>query len=106
MNEVKTAYIQQVSEFVSPDGNGVAALENETAYEVPCGLYNWMEQLPSVQRVLKILWIEKLVYPQWHNFDIIEKIQEFYQLVWDCSLIETETEKLSANGNWYTVRIW
>lgn len=95
--------------FISPDGNydeifddplwqGVTALQNETVYEVPRGPYNWLDQPPSVQRVLGILWVGKLVYPQWYNFDIIEKTQEFYQLFWDYPLTETEAEELLANG--------
>ena len=95
--------------LVSRDGNydeiyddplwsTVSAVQNQEVYEVPYGPYNWLDQPPSVQRVLGILWVGKVVYPDWYTFDMVEKTQEFYQLFWGYALSTQEAEELLANA--------
>lgn len=95
--------------LISPDGNydeifddplwqGVTALQTGEVYEVPRGPYNWLDQPPSVQRVLGILWVGKLIYPDWYDFDMTEKTQEFYRLFWQYDLTREEAEDLLANS--------
>ena len=65
---------------------------------MPYGPYNWLDQPPSVQRMLGILWVGKVVYPDWYTFDMVEKTQEFYQLFWGYALSTQEAEELLANA--------
>ena len=76
----------------------VAAVKNMRVYEAPIGPYNWMDRPPSVQRVMGILWLGNLVYPEFYDFDIIEKAQEFYRLFFRYDLSEEEARGLMANS--------
>ena len=76
----------------------VSAVKNKRVYEVPIGPYNWLDRPPSVQRVLGILWLGNLVYPEYYDFDIVEKAQEFYRLFFRYELTAEETRGLLANA--------
>lgn len=95
--------------IISPDGNfdeiyndtqweTVSAVVNHQVYEVPIGPYNWLDRPPSMQRILGILWLGNLVYPELYDFDMVEKAREFYQLFWDYDLSEEEANELLANS--------
>ena len=95
--------------LVSPDGNfdeiyddpqwqSVTAIRNHRVYEVPIGPYNWLDRPPSMQRILGILWLGNLLYPELYDFDMVEKTQEFYKLFWDYDLSTEQAQKLLANS--------
>lgn len=95
--------------LISEDGNydeifddelwqNAAALQTGQVYEVPKGPYNWLDQPPSVQRILGIYWLGKLIYPEWYDFDMVEKTREFYRLFWQCEISEEEARELLANS--------
>ena len=72
----------------------VDAVKNRRVYEVPIGPYNWLDRPPSVQRVLGILWLGNIVYPEQYDFDIAEKAQEFYRLFFRYDLSAEEAREL------------
>ena len=76
----------------------VDAVKNKRVYEVPNGPYNWLDRPPSVQRVLGILWLGNLVYPEYYDFDMIETTQSFYRLFFRYELSEDEARGLLANS--------
>ena len=76
----------------------VDAVKNRRVYEVPIGPYNWLDRPPSVQRVLGILWLGNLVYPEYYDFDMIGKTQEFYKLFFRYDLSGEEARGLLANS--------
>ena len=53
-----------------PAWQGVNAIKNGTYYEVPIGPYNWMGFPPSVQRMLGMMWMAKLLYPETADYDL------------------------------------
>ena len=76
----------------------VDAVKNRRVYEVPIGPYNWFDRPPSVQRVLGMLWLGNLIYPEYYDFDIVEKTQEFYRLFFRYDLSADEARSLMANS--------
>ena len=76
----------------------VSAVQNRRVYEIPFGPYNWLGRPPSVQRVLGMLWLGNLVYPEYYDFDMIEKTKEFYMLFFRYDLSGDEAHALLANS--------
>jgi iron complex transport system substrate-binding protein len=76
----------------------VDAVRNRRVYEAPIGPYNWLDRPPSVQRVLGILWLGNLVYPEYYDFDMTEKAQEFYKLFFRYALSTEEAQELMARS--------
>ena len=81
-----------------PSWAAIAALKSGEVYEVPIGPYNWLNRPPSVQRVLGILWLGNLIYPEYYDFDMIEKTQEFYSIFFDYDISEDEVRELLKNS--------
>lgn len=76
----------------------ISAVKSGKFYEVPIGPYNWMGKPPSVHRVMGILWLGNLLYPDVYNYDIVGKTREFYELFFGYKLSDQEVKKLMENS--------
>lgn len=72
----------------------LTAIQNDTYYEVPSGPYNWMGSPPSSNRVLGMLWLADLLYPELTDYDLKEQTIRYYQLFYHCNLTEEQYEEL------------
>lgn len=77
----------------------VPAVANGRVYEVPGAPYEFLNRPPSVQQALGVLWLGNFLAPDLYDFDIVEKMQEFYQLFWDYDLSREEAVAMLANAN-------
>ncbi len=76
----------------------VTAIRNGAYYEVPTGPYNWMGFPPSVQRLLGMLWMAKLLYPDAAHVDLYAEVKEYFRLFYHCDLSEDAYSALVANS--------
>lgn len=72
----------------------VNAVKNGRYYEVPEGPYNWMGFPPSVQRLLGMSWMAKILYPNEATYDLYDEAKTFYKLFYHHELTEDEYNKL------------
>lgn len=77
----------------------IPAVKNGQVYEVPGEPYEFMNRPPSVQQALGVLWLGNFLCPDLYDFDIVEKMQEFYKLFWDYDLTREEADAMLANSN-------
>ena len=75
---------------------GVTAIQNGAYYEVPMGPYNWMGFPPSVQRILGMQWMAKVLYPDAADYDMYETTQTYFQLFYHCDLTAEQYAALTA----------
>jgi len=90
--------------FTDPVWADVSAVRSGTVCEVPSGPYNWLDKPPSVQRILGVLWLGNLLYPQLYTYDIIQKTQEFYQLFYRFDLTADAARALLRNSSFRGVK--
>lgn len=83
----------------SSEWASLTAVENGAYYEIPSLPYSWMCMPPSVNRVLGIWWLGKLIYPEVYDYDIVPIVQEYYQLFWHYDLSDTEAEGFLAHSS-------
>ena len=76
----------------------LSAVKSKKYYEVPSGPYEWMGNPPSSNRILGLLWITKLLYPDEADFDMKEKTKEYYDLFYHHDLSDEEYDKLVKNS--------
>ena len=76
----------------------VAAIANNAYYEVPFGPYHWLAQPASVQRLLGIMWMGKLLYPEAADYDLYDEVAQYYQLFYHCDLTQAQYDKLMARS--------
>ncbi|MDO9491849.1 ABC transporter substrate-binding protein [Acetobacterium sp.] len=74
------------------------AIKNGTYYEVPNGPYNWMGSPPSVNRLMGMIWMTQLLYPDQAQYDGYKKASEYYKLFYHTDLTQDQYNKLVANS--------
>ena len=72
----------------------VTAIKNGTYYEVPMGPYNWMGFPPSVQRLLGMTWMAKILYPTVADYDLYTEVSTYFQLFYHCELTQAQYDAL------------
>lgn len=80
------------------DWKDLKGIQNDAYYEVPALPYPWMSEPPSVNRILGIYWLGNLIYSDVYNFDIKEKVKEYYELFYDYSLSDEEVNEFLAHS--------
>lgn len=75
------------------------AIANDNYYEIPALPYNFMSEPPSVNMILGIWWCGNLVYPEIYNYNVIEKLQQAFDVFWQYELTETEAAEMLAKSN-------
>lgn len=81
-----------------PAWQGVTAIKEGHYYEVPNGPYNWMGFPPSVQRMLGMMWMAKLLYPEAADYDLYTEVAEYFRLFYHTTLSEDAYNALVANS--------
>lgn len=81
-----------------PLWQGVTAIAGNRYYEVPVGPYNWMGFPPSVQRLLGMLWMSELLYPQGGDYDLYTDVARYFELFYHCELTREQYDALVANS--------
>lgn len=76
----------------------IPAIKDGRYYEVPMGPYNWMGFPPSVQRILGMQWMAKVLYPDAANYDMYETTQTYFQLFYHCDLTAEQYTALTAHS--------
>lgn len=78
--------------------NELDAVKNGKYYEVPSSPYNWMGNPPSMNMLLGVWWLGNLVYPDLYSYNMVEKAQEIYKLLWNYDLSQSGAEALLSNS--------
>jgi iron complex transport system substrate-binding protein len=68
----------------------LAAMRTGRCYAVPIEPYNWLGAPPACNRYLGMLYLLKLLYPQYADFDLYEAVKEYYDLFYHHALTRDE----------------
>ena len=84
--------------YDDPGWSKVQAVQDHRVYEIPSAPYNWVDRPPSVQRMLGILWMGNLLYPELYDYDMKEKMKEYYRLFYNYDMTDAEAAELLAHS--------
>ncbi len=90
------AYYDQI--MSSPEWQLLDAVKSGNVYEAPYGPYSWMGGPPSVQRLLSMIWIGNLMYPDVFDYDVKERAKEFYEMFFHYTLSDEELKSLMIHA--------
>ena len=76
----------------------ISAIQSGRYAEVPNAPYNWMGFPPSVQRLLGMKWLAKLLYPQAADYDLYEEARMFFDLFYHCDLTREMFDEITAKS--------
>ena len=74
------------------------AIADGRYYEIPSLPYNWLSNPPSFNMLLGVWWLGNLLYPQYYDYDMLEKAQEIFKLFWDYDLSEDAAREMLAHS--------
>ena len=63
-----------------PAWGELTAIKSGNYHKAPEGPYNWMGFPPSVNRYLGMYWMASILYPEQAEFDLYDKVSEYYDL--------------------------
>jgi iron complex transport system substrate-binding protein len=90
------SYYDQAAD--DPSWKTLDAIKSGKYYEVPQGPYNWMGMPPASNRILGLMWITKLLYPDESDIDMKGKTKEYYDLFYHYDLSDEEYDELIKNS--------
>lgn len=70
------------------------AVKEGKVYKIPSVPYSFMSSPPSVNRMIGILWLGNLVYPEQYNVDIKQEVKNFYELFYHVTLDDSKVEEV------------
>ncbi|MBP2134037.1 iron complex transport system substrate-binding protein [Methanomicrobium sp. W14] len=78
----------------SSDWQSLRAVRDGDVYEAPYGPYSWMGGPPSVNRLLSMIWLGNMFYPDVFDYDVGERVKEYYSLFYHYDLTDDELSDL------------
>jgi iron complex transport system substrate-binding protein len=81
-----------------PTWQQLQAIHDGAYYEVPLGPYNWMGMPPSINRYLGVLWLGKILYPEYADYDLYTETAAYYRLFYAYELSRERFDKLTAKS--------
>ncbi|HJJ29335.1 MAG TPA: ABC transporter substrate-binding protein, partial [Methanocorpusculum sp.] len=82
----------------SPSWKSLRAVQEGHVYVSPKNPYPWMGNPRSVNRFLSLMWLEQLFYPEVFDFNLQERVTEFYDLFYHHTLTDAEYQELTQNA--------
>ena len=82
----------------SSQWQNVSAVAGGNYFRTPSGPYGWLSSPPAVQRYLGMLWMGSLLYPDYVEYDLREKVTEYYRLFYGCDLTDGLYQRLMDNA--------
>ena len=82
----------------SEQWQSLGAVDRGEFYKTPSGPYGWLSSPPAVQRYLGMLWLGELLYPDYTEYDLQEKVTEYYKLFYGCDLTDEMYQALMAGS--------
>lgn len=76
--------------------NILDAVKNGKVYEAPYCPYSWMGNPPSVHKMLSIIWLGNLFYPDVFDYNLKDRAVEFYNLFFHHTLTDAEYDELTV----------
>ena len=73
------------------------AVQNGTYYEPPGLLYSWFDRPPSINRLMGLIWLTAVLYPEKFNWDTAEEVRSFYRLFYRMELSDETIAEILVN---------
>lgn len=81
-----------------PAWQELKAVKNGRCLLVPDAPLNWMGSPPGAQRILGLIWLAAVLYPEYCDYDVKTEVTEFYKLFFHCELTEEQYETITENA--------
>jgi iron complex transport system substrate-binding protein len=80
--------------FDDPLWQGIDAVQTGRVYLSPTAPFGWIDRPPSLNRMMGLIWMAGLLYPDKWQGDLREDTRAFYKLYYHVDLTDDELERL------------
>ena len=80
--------------FDDPLWQGIDAVQTGRVYLPPTAPFGWIDRPPSLNRMMGLIWMAGLLYPERWQGDLREDTRAFYKLYYHVDLTDDELERL------------
>lgn len=87
-----------------PTWQDLTAMQTNHTAESPMGPYCWMGNPPSVQVLLGMLWMGKILYPEQADYDLYEEVHDYYERFYHCNLSPAQYDALTKTAFFPTTK--
>lgn len=77
---------------------GLTAIEEGNYCEVPSEPFNWLNGPPSVNQVMGMQWLPRVLYPEMFDDDMYETVAAYYKTMYQYDLSEEEFNEITAHA--------
>ncbi|MDO5044379.1 MAG: ABC transporter substrate-binding protein [Coriobacteriia bacterium] len=81
-----------------PVWSKIAAVENDKVYEVPGKPWNWLNGPPTINQVMGMQWLPRLLYPDAFDDSIEDVTKSYYKTFYQHDLTDEELSELLKNA--------
>ena len=82
----------------NPAWQAVRAVREKRLYRVPDRPYSWVSSPPAVNRFMGLIWLAKILYPDYADYDLFEETKRFYRLFYRQNLSREQFDELTAKS--------
>lgn len=83
-----------IKAFAAPEWQGVAAVAAKRVFAAPRPPFGWVDEPPSLNRLLGLLWVGRLLYPAAYPEDMREAARSFYRRFYQVEPSEAQLDGL------------
>ena len=76
----------------------LSAIKNGSYYKVPGTPWNWLNSPPTVNQVLGMQWLPRLLYPEQYDNDLYKTVAGYFKTFYGYDLSESEFNEIAANA--------
>lgn len=81
-----------------PAWQELQAVKSGRVLLVPDAPLNWMGSPPGAQRILGLIWLSAVLYPENCDYDVKAEVTEFYEIFFHCSLTDDMYASITENA--------
>ena len=81
-----------------PAWDGIAAVKSGQVYETPATPYNWLNNPPTVNQVMGMQWLPRLLYPDKFDTSIADVTKSYYKTFYGYDMSDQEVADMTAKA--------
>lgn len=82
----------------NPAWQAVRAVREKRLYRIPDRPYSWVASPPAINRFMGLIWLAKILYPEYADYDLFEETKRFYKLFYGQDLSREQFDELTAKS--------
>ena len=86
------------SAATDPTWSSLTAIQDGTYYQVPSEPYNWLSSPPSVNQVLGMQWLTRVLYPGKFQTGVADVAKDYFKTFYNYDLTDAEVAELIAHA--------